>query len=189
MSSFYYIRDIKDHHINKEKILSVAYNHAVVYASSGYTEWKNFDIKDRSSIISNTDYKLLEDTPHLQDRWVKYAFSERDLKEYQEFLYHKFKVKKLFTNISWFNQYYPNSGSEHWWHNHSPEDLTNIYFVELKDKSLRTILKHPKTGKEIVPKVKEGQMLTFDGRIQHMSPPNHTSTRKTVISFNIRFLK
>ena len=140
MSSFYYVRDIKDHHINKEKILSVAYNHAVVYASSGYTEWKNFDIKDRPSIISNTDYKLLEDTPHLQDRWVKYAFSERDLKEYQEFLYHKFKVKKLFTNISWFNQYYPNSGSEHWWHNHSPEDLTNIYFVELKDKSLRSIL-------------------------------------------------
>ena len=57
-------------------------------------------------------------------------------------------------NAAWYNQYYANSGAEHAYHGHyseeEPNDLTNIYFVELKDKSLRTVIKHPKTGKEII---------------------------------------
>ena len=68
-------------------------------------------------------------------------------------------------------------------------DLANIYYIELKDKSLRTVLKNPKTGKEIIPRVKEGQILTFDANMYHKSPRNFSSTRKTVISFNIEFGK
>ena len=88
---------------------------------------------------------------------------------------------------SWYNQYYRNSGSEHPIHNHPCTTLTNIYFVELEDKSLRTILQHPTTGKEVVPKVNEGDILLFSSTVKHMSPRNYTSTRKTVVSFNVRF--
>ena len=56
------------------------------------------------------------------------------------------------VDISWFNQYYANSGSEHPWHHHSSKaresgqkdidlNFTNIYYVELDDKSLTTIFK------------------------------------------------
>ena len=63
---------------------------------------------------------------------------------------------------SWFNQYIAESGSEHPWHHHAESErkageknpsihLACIYYVELPDKSLTTILKDPETGKEIIP--------------------------------------
>ena len=99
---------------------------------------------------------------------------------------------------SWFNQYIAESGSEHPWHHHAESErvagqknpcinLANIYYVELPDKSLTTILKDPETGKEIIPDVKEGQILTFASDILHKSPRNLTNNRKTVIPFNIMF--
>ena len=99
---------------------------------------------------------------------------------------------------SWFNQYIAESGSEHPWHHHAESErkageknpcinLASIYYVELPDKSLTTILKDPETGKEVIPDVKEGQILTFATDILHKSPRNLTNTRKTVIPFNIMF--
>ena len=174
----YYIRDVKDHLIYKDKILSnISKNDYVMH---------NPEIKDYASFISNTDWKFADNT------WFSFSLSERDQKEYVKFIYDKFKKTDLKINVAWFNQYYKNSGSEHNYHVHhsklSPNVSTNIYYVQLEDKSLRTILKHPKTGKEVIPRVKEGQMLTFDAKIQHRSPRNFTNTRKTVISFNVRFL-
>ena len=99
---------------------------------------------------------------------------------------------------SWFNQYIAESGSEHPWHHHAESErvagqknpcmnLASIYYVELPDKSLTTILKDPETGEEIIPDVKEGQILTFASDILHKSPRNLSNTRKTVIPFNIMF--
>jgi len=99
---------------------------------------------------------------------------------------------------SWFNQYIAESGSEHPWHHHADSErkageknpcinLASIYYVELPDESLITILKDPETGEEIIPDVKEGQILTFGADILHKSPRNLTNTRKTVIPFNIMF--
>ena len=99
---------------------------------------------------------------------------------------------------SWFNQYIAESGAEHPWHHHADNErvagqknpsihLASIYYVELPDRSLTTILKDPETGKEIIPDVKEGQILTFASDILHKSPRNLTNNRKTVIPFNIMF--
>ena len=99
---------------------------------------------------------------------------------------------------SWFNQYIAESGAEHPWHHHADRErksgeknrcinLACIYYVELPDKSLITILKHPDTGEEIIPDVKEGQILTFGADILHKSPRNLTNTRKTVNPVNIMF--
>ena len=99
---------------------------------------------------------------------------------------------------SWFNQYIEESGSEHPWHHHADSErkageknpcinLASIYYVELPDESLITILKDPETGEEIIPDVKEGQILTFGADILHKSPRNFSNNRKTVIPFNIMF--
>ena len=99
---------------------------------------------------------------------------------------------------SWFNQYIAESGAEHPWHHHAESErksgeknpcmnLASIYYVELPDESLITILKDPETGEEIIPDVKEGQILTFGADILHRSPRNFTDSRKTVISFNVEF--
>ena len=99
---------------------------------------------------------------------------------------------------SWFNQYIAESGSEHPWHHHAESErkagqknpcinLACIYYVELPDESLITILKDPETGEEIIPDVKEGQILTFGADILHRAPRNFTDSRKTAIAFNIMF--
>ena len=99
---------------------------------------------------------------------------------------------------SWFNQYIAESGSEHHWHHHADNErkageknpcvnLASIYYVELPDESLITILKDPETGEEIIPDVKEGQILTFGADILHRAPRNFTDSRKTAIAFNIMF--
>jgi len=99
---------------------------------------------------------------------------------------------------SWFNQYIAESGAEHPWHHHADSErvagqknpsihLASIYYVELPDRSLTTILKDPETGEEIIPDVKEGQILTFASDILHKSPRNLSNNRKTVIPFNIMF--
>ena len=41
-----------------------------------------------------------------------------------------------------------------------------------------TILKDPETGKEIIPDVKEGQILTFGADILHKSPRNLTNLER-----------
>ena len=175
----YYITKVKDHKVNKERILS--------HISKSNYEYLNTDITDYYSFISNTDYSVRQNT------WFKYALSERDHLAYSKFVYDKFQERDAGITFTWFNQYYKNSGSEHAYHNHycdeQPNDLTNIYYVQLEDKTLRTILKDPVTSKEIIPKVKEGQILTFDAKIEHRSPCNYTNTRKTVISFNTKFLR
>ena len=163
----YYIFNVKDHSLQKEKILE---------------EIDKFDHPHHhpEGFISNSNWSSNNSTIE----WFNFSFSDRDKLNYTKFIQKKFKKNFGGKNI-WFNQYYPNSGSEHNYHDHLDCSLANIYYVELEDKSLRTILKHPKTGTEIVPRVKEGQILIFSGKIMHRSPQNYTNTRKTVVSFNI----
>ena len=172
----YYVLNLRDHHLNKKKILSMI-SHKGECVDDGY------------SVISKTDWNNQE---RENFNWYSFSLSKRDSISYSKFLYNKFKKSDARIEHLWFNQYDPNSGSNHIFHTHYNEldqnDLAAIYYVELEDKSLRTILKHPKTGKEIIPRVKEGQILTFDARIPHMSPPNFSNSRKTVLSFNLRFL-
>ena len=172
----YYVLNLRDHHLNKKKILSMI-SHKGECVDNGY------------GVISETDWN---NQRRENFNWYSFSLSKRDSISYSKFLYNKFKKSDARIEQLWFNQYDPNSGSNHIFHTHYSEldqnDLTNIYYVELEDKSLRTILKHPKTGKEIIPRVKEGQILTFDARIPHMSPPNFSNSRKTVLSFNLRFL-
>tara|TARA_R100000742_G_C4232040_1_gene53406 strand:- start:120 stop:659 length:540 start_codon:yes stop_codon:yes gene_type:complete len=172
----YCITKVGDHYLNKERIIST-----ISYKGRFYED--SFGDK-----ISKTDWLSRGEQ---KVNWYNYGFSERDRKSYTKFLYKKFGKKETIITETWFQQYDKNSGTQHKFHNHyseeTPNSLTNIYYVELGDKSLRTILIHPKTGKEIIPRVKEGQILTFDATILHRSPPNLSDSRKTVISFNILF--
>ncbi len=181
----YYVRDVKDHLLNKERILKRMSQFGEPF-DDGYD-------KDPSSLshISRSDWEISTgETGRIpQTDWFQYAFSERDRNDYIEFCKKEFKVLAISTWESWYNQYDACSGALHNWHNHhtedAPNDYANVYYVELNDQSLRTVLIHPTTGKPFHPEVKEGQILIFDAKILHMSPPNHTDTRKSSIAFNI----
>jgi len=82
----------------------------------------------------------------------------------------------------WFQQY--NQNSDHHWHVHWYSNWTNVYYVELPDKSITTQLYDILRKKIIDIKLREGQLLTFPAHIMHRSPINKSKERKTVISFN-----
>ena len=188
----YQITDVSDHSVMKLDVLDLIDNMASKeLTTTGYHGKHN-------SIISNTNW---DDKTDIKGEIWPYFLTSNDQINYFNSIVNKFpdrKWNRKTIDVSWFNQYYANSGSEHPWHHHAKsicepyrknwcKDFTNIYYVELDDKSLTTILKDPETGEEIIPDVKEGQILTFAADILHKSPRNFTDSRKTVISFNVNF--
>ena len=143
---FYWVLNVKDHFSKKKEILFWVSQYNRPYSSSS----------EKGSYISNTDWSNQQNGV-VFDRYT-YSLSERDRESYVKLIYKKFGKSISSITTIWFNQYDSHSGTEHKMHSHYDDvhcnDLANIYYVELKDKSLRTILKHPKTGKEIVPRVK-----------------------------------
>tara|TARA_B100001564_G_scaffold351544_1_gene357564 strand:+ start:583 stop:1161 length:579 start_codon:yes stop_codon:yes gene_type:complete len=188
----YQITDVSDHSVMKLDVLDLIDNMASKeLTTTGYHGKHN-------SIISNTNW---DDKTDIKGEIWPYFLTSNDQINYFNSIVNKFpdrKWNRKTIDVSWFNQYYANSGSEHPWHHHAKsicepyrknwcKDFTNIYYVELDDKSLTTILKDPETDEEIIPDVKEGQILTFAADILHKSPRNFTDSRKTVISFNVNF--
>ena len=191
--NFYKVFDVKQHSTTKNFLLKE------IEEAYGY-ECTTTDFKgDYLSFISKSNWNKSDlISPTSKICWP-YFLTTEDNFSFQDFL------KKEYGNMGnqwrvesqWYNQYESNSGSDHPWHNHEysnsfGEDiltgsLTCIYYLEVIDESLMTVLKHPETGEEVIPKVKEGQILTMDANIFHKSPRNFTNTRKTVISFNIIF--
>ncbi len=203
--TFYHIFTVKDHLKNKKRILDRITN-------SGSGDWDT----GTGNPISKTDYidretraemnsflvhgnSLSTGTVGMITDWFSFSLSERDEEGYYKSIHKKFdpslRVSKLKSKItvpdSWFNQYNSNSGSEHPLHCHwggdTRNNLSSIYYVQLEDKALRTIVRHPVTHKEFFAPVKEGQILTFDATIWHRSPQNNTGTRKTIVAFNTNF--
>ena len=191
--NFYKVFDVKQHSTTKNFLLKE------IEEAYGY-ECTTTDFKgDYLSFISKSNWNKSDlISPTSKICWP-YFLTTEDNFSFQDFL------KKEYGNMGnqwrvesqWYNQYESNSGSDHPWHNHEysnsfGEDiltgsLTCIYYLEVIDESLMTVLKHPETGEEVIPEVKEGQILTMDANIFHKSPRNFTNTRKTVISFNIIF--
>jgi hypothetical protein len=182
----YSVFDVESHSSTKNTILKE------IESASGYQCTTKSFRGDYSSIISKTNW---DKDPLVRMSWP-YFLTKDDSYSFVNYLEERYggmgtewKVRK-----QWFNQYDPHSGSDHPWHTHSHPngDLMNgvasVYYVELGDESLVTVLKDPETGEEVFPKVKEGQILTFDANILHKSPRNFSDTRKTVIAFNIEFL-
>lgn len=169
---FFYILKVKNHRENKSKILNTLQHF--------HRQYKNENTDDEISFISNTDWEMNT------INWYDFFLSNEDKERYQKLVQKKFS-KKVIISKTWFNQYYPNSGAEHPFHTHKYCNLSNVYVVE-GDKQVRTILKCPKTGKEVIPRVNEGEILIFPSDILHRSPRNFTNKRKTVIVFNSKFV-
>lgn len=182
----FYTMKVEDHELNKEKILlkiSETNHKSQVLSELRSTEdgIKYVPITDRESFISNSDWGIRSHS------WFKFALSEKDRENFKELVLRKFKKTYFQVRQDWFNQYDPGSGSEHPFHVHTGGHINcaGVYYVELDDKSLGTILRESDSQLEVQPEVREGEILFFPSNIWHRSPPNNTNTRKTVVPFNI----
>jgi len=165
----YNVFKVENHKILKSKLLQY------------FKKYDNlmYNSDNKNSFISNTDWNI-----QCEREYFNY-FLELEGKNYSNFLSKIYPNQKLgFTNF-WFQQYERKSGSDHRVHMHKDVYLTNIYFVELEDKSLSTNLVDVKNNSVIKTNANEGEILSFSGDTYHFSPPNFSDYRKTVLVFNI----
>ena len=199
----YTVVDVIDHSIMKESVLDLIDNmpHKDVGENTVNLDDNYTDLEyDYTSHISKTNWQdeifgeeWAQIWPHFLSPTDQFQVINSIKNNYPDRDWSSGEVTE-----SWFNQYIEESGAEHPWHHHAESErksgeknpcinLASIYYVELPDESLITILKDPETGKEVIPDVKEGQILTFGADILHKSPRNFSNNRKTVIPFNIMF--
>ena len=185
MINLYRVFDVKAHLKQKNAILKDIEN------SLGWQKYITTDFKgDYTSFISKTNWYSDLRSSRSKFEWPNFL-TEEDYCSFVDFLKKECgdRGPQWMASEWWYNQYDSNSGSDHPWHNHAhPNCIACIYYVELDESSeLVTIIRDPITGEEVIPEVKEGQILTLDANIFHKSPRNFTNTRKTIISFNIKF--
>ena len=170
--SLYHVFRVKNHKEIKDKIFNHINSRQKTPTNEGF-------------FISNTDWIRGTYVPLGDYHYIDFLLKD-NYKNLDKFYKRKFlKDKQYQITNAWFNQYDASSGSEHIVHNHPRNDITNIYYMELESKDLVTRIIHPKTKKVIIPRVREGDILSFRGDLNHFSPKNFTKTRKTIVAFNI----
>ena len=132
----------------------------------------NNPLNDINTSILHTDWNL---PTSFNREYFDYFYKIID--PYIKQIGHKLNSDSHRINNYWFQQY--GKSNCHTWHAHPKSNFTNVYFVELPDKSLGTeILNNARLD------LKEGDLLTFPAYLYHRSPENFSDSRKTIISFN-----
>lgn len=135
-----------------------------------------------SKSITKTTYHQNTYDPKLVDLYFKHFFNV--------------VVKQFGENFSlegiWYQIYRKKSNSFHGYHDHIEHDgtlikshISAVYYAKLNDSKL--ITKFIVNEKEFQPDAKEGDLVLFDSRVKHMSPPNDTDHDKMIVSFNLNF--
>tara|TARA_R100001126_G_scaffold97388_1_gene70685 strand:+ start:76 stop:591 length:516 start_codon:yes stop_codon:yes gene_type:complete len=128
--------------------------------------------------ISHTDFKI----PRTMKREYTDYFFNNIYESYCNNLRSVNKANYIGFNNIWFQVY--NKGDWHGSHTHPGSHFTNILYINLPDKNLKTILQKP-NGEFINFEVSEGDLITFPAFYQHQSPINKSNEKKIIISFNI----
>lgn len=166
LKSFYIITDINEHHQNKEKLISL------------------IDKLPKSTFdnISETDWNLPKETKR---EYLDFFY--KMIKPYMYEMTKKLKCNRWYINNGWFQSY--KKQDTHQWHLHENVNYTNVYYLNLPEKNIKTQLYNVMENKIINEmQVSEGQLLTFPAHIIHRSPINTSDKVKTIISFNSNFL-
>ena len=168
LKSFYIVTDIKEHQENKIKLL------------------RSIDAMPQSSLSTTaeqvkTDWNLPED----YKRDYLDIFYDM-IRPYMQEMVERLKCERWEIHNAWYQVY--DKGDRHDWHTHARANYTNVYYLSLPNKSIKTQL-YDVVSESIVEniEVKEGQILTFPAGVIHRSPVNETDDKKMIISFNSNF--
>ena len=168
LKSFYIVTDIKEHQENKLKII------------------RSIEAMPKSAIYTiaeqvRTDWNLPEDH---KSEYLDIFYEM--IGPYMEEMADRLKCKHCEVTNAWYQVY--SKGDRHDWHTHSQANYTNVYYLSLPNKSIKTQL-YDVVSESIVEniEVEEGQILTFPASVIHRSPVNETEGKKRIISFNSNF--
>jgi len=132
--------------------------------------------KNSYNNITHTDWNL---PPTLHRAWYDY-FVKNIFISWQD----KFSDdtnSNVHLHNAWFQWYEKNDF--HPWHTHEQTHFTNIYYLSLPNKEIRTKVKTLEEEKNF--DLHEGQILSIPAYWKHKSPPNTYDEPKIIISFNV----
>ena len=135
--------------------------------------------KNEYGNIFNTDWTIKTD--------INYSFFLDQIKEHLDHMKEVLRAKECIVDNIWFQQYVKNNF--HGWHTHGQTNYTNVYFLELEDQEYKTEVYNVLSDKTININSSEGQLLSFPAFMLHRSPVIKKDIRKTIIAFNISFIK
>lgn len=160
----YYVIRLEEHHSIKESLLKLIDEDKGTSISDSHQEIRKSDFflqkkeKKYLPIIMPVIWQALKQLPVSFDN---YTIDEKYV---------------------WYQQY--TRFNHHCFHTHdSPWAI--VYYLELDKGSPGTQFKNYTTSEIFNPQVTEGDLLVFPGWIEHRSPPNLSSNRKTVIACNV----
>ena len=165
---FYIVGDIKEHKENKIKLI------------------RCIDAMPQS-YVTNTKEKIKTDWNIPKEYQRDYlGIFHAMIKPYVEEMAEKLKCPHWEVSNCWYQVY--DKGGKHDWHTHPHANYTNVYYLSLPNKSIKTQL-YDVVSESIVEniEVEEGQVLTFPASVIHRSPVNETDGKKMIISFNTNF--
>ena len=168
INSFYIVNKFKEHKNLKKDLLNLMNK---IPLNSFKTEKEN---------ILHTDWNLPKE--------YKREYADLFLKnnpQYMNKIAKKLYCKTCVVSNIWFQQYEKNNN--HDWHCHQQSNYSNIYYLEMPNKNMKTELYDILNKKIITFQVNEGDILTFPAGILHRSKKNNNEFRKSIISFNCDF--
>ena len=125
--------------------------------------------------ISHTDYNLPNT---LYKAWFNYFIKNVFFSWKEKFS--DLTGSRIHLSNAWFQWYEKNDF--HSWHIHGATHFTNIYYLSLPNKDIKTKIKNFDQEKNF--DVSEGQILTIPAFWEHKSPLNIYDEPKIIISFN-----
>lgn len=134
------------------------------------------------STISNTDFNLIKE---IKNGYILY-FINNIFRDYVKFLCNKLNCKKIELDNIWFQIY--EQGDSHGYHIHPGCNFTNIFFLSLPNKNIKTQIKLP-NGDELKNEASEGEIISFPAYYHHKSPKNEYEEPKIIIAFNTNIVE
>jgi|TARA_R110000772_G_scaffold268291_1_gene394702 hypothetical protein len=105
------------------------------------------------------------------------------IKPYNDNIKKFYNAKELFLKNYWYQQY--TDTDHHDWHVHASCLLSNVFYIELKNKN-STLFYNNLTKQKYSYNLEEGDLITFPSSMIHKSKKN-SKERKTIISYNLDF--
>ena len=137
---------------------------------------------EKDQKISATDWQIISE--NVQRDYVQY-FIYNILNKFSLFLCKEFNCEKIELINIWFQIY--DKGGFHGTHRHSNAHFSNVIFLKLPNKNLKTKI-YDLNNSIIEIDINEGDILTFPAYLKHESLINIYDENKIIISFNTNIL-
>ena len=169
-----FISKFRQHNYFKQSLLELIdqnNSHRVQYGDTDYGE-----------SIYKTDWHINLETD-FKEKKNYFDLIYNDILFHVKEILEKLELHKVKISNVWFQQYLQND--YHGFHTHEKTSWNCVYYLEFGKGTPGTTFKNFFDDTLLTPEVEEGDIIIFPSFIRHTSLPNESTSRKTIIAFNV----